>query len=98
MAVLDSPQTVDVLGAICVGDFLRGRKSIAEAGVDGDHRLCVNFAAEVEELVDAKIVVFNARPGRILSRRPTITRPDAVAPIVPTDEVPAWPAIDRRIQ
>ena len=79
----------------CVFDFLGGRVVVAEAGVDGDHRLGADFAAEVDEFVDADVVVLDAGPGGILARRPAVAGADAVAPVVAAHEVAAGPAVDR---
>ena len=84
------------LEPFAVFDFLRGRIVVAKAGVNGDHRLGADLVAEVDELVDAEVVVLDAGPGRILARRPAIAGADAVAPVVAADEVSAGPAVDRR--
>src|SRR5262249_46572505 len=81
--------------AVRIFNFLGGGIIVAKAGVDGDHRLGVNFAAEIEELVDADIVRINSGPRRILACRGAITRTDAVAPVVAADGVSAGPAVDR---
>ncbi len=57
MAVLDAPRTADrILRAVRILDFLCGRVVVAEAGVDGNHWLGVDFVAEVEEFVEADVV------------------------------------------
>ena len=99
VAVFNAPLAADrVFGAVDIFDFLRGGIVVAEAGVHGDHRLGVDFMAEIEELVDADIVGIDAGPGRILARRAAVARADAVAPVVAADKVAAGPAVDRRIQ
>jgi hypothetical protein len=57
VAVFDPPLAADrFFGAIGILDFLRCGIVVAEAGVDGDHRLGADFVTEIEELVDTDVV------------------------------------------
>ena len=70
----------------------------ALSAVDDHQRLGLDRAAERHELVDAEIVVLDALPGRVLSRRSAVGVSDAVPPVVAADEISARPAIDRRVE
>jgi len=87
-----------VHAAVGVLDHVHGQLHVALAAVDDHVRLRVDFPTELHELVDAEIVVLDALPGRVLAGRAAVGVPDAVLPVVAAHEIPARPAVDRRIQ
>ena len=95
MAVVRAPFPHRTCGrSVRIFDLLNGSFHAAQSTVDGDVRFRFQQPAEHHELVQAKVIVFDARPGRVLARRPAIARSDAVLPVVATDEIPAGPAVD----
>src|SRR5690606_10684271 len=67
VAVLRAPPAADCLpGSIAILDPLRGGIGIAETSVHRNHRLRVDLAAEIDELVRSEIIVFNTGPRRVL--------------------------------
>src|SRR6185436_11763854 len=84
-------------GAVHIFHLLGGRFDAAEAGVDRDVGLGADLADEHQELVDADVVRLDAPPGRVLARRAAVALADAVLPVVAAHEVPAGPAVDRRV-
>ena len=84
--------------AVDVFDLFGGHGLRALAAVDRDVRLGIDEAAQVQELVDADVVVLDPEPGRVLARRAAVGITDAVLPVVAADEIAARPAIYRRIQ
>ena len=67
----------------------------AGAHVDAQHGRGVDLAAELDELVGAKLVGFDRLPGQFAAARALLFGADAVEPVVAAEEVAAGVADDR---
>ena len=83
---------VRVAGPVAVLD--PGQRLVQGPGahVQAQHRLHPRRRAPGHELVGPEPVGLLAAPGQLGAAGPLIRRADPVGPVVPGDEVPAWPA------
>jgi hypothetical protein len=87
-----------IRSAVGVFEFLDRILHLALSAVDGDVRFRIQGLAEHHEFIQPEIIMLDAFPRGVLARRTAIPIAEAVAPVVTAHEIPARPAIYRRIE
>ena len=90
MTIVGAPISIECANRpIAVFDKVGGILNGACAHVDTQHRLGIQFSAEMQELIRAKLIGFDGVPSEVTTAWALVFRPDAIFPVIPTEEIAA---------